>query len=267
MKNKSKLFVCAIGIGIAGALYLAAGSWLRGEMERSLSAACGRPVKVRSIYPVPPLAVRLAGVEIPPIEGEERSPLGVDSLKVWPGRGPGQRAFALEGRLADGRGGELGKVSVRGGYIRNGPLDAEVTVDYADIVKLSSYLEKILGTAPIRGSMRMETRLTLHQGVLMTRNEVEAAGVAFSGNVPTTLGPDGNRLVELLRDPQGKVHLTFIVAGKPGEKMDWSDLAAGAMREAMRQAMSHSIQRVLSETEQQKPVEELMRKKLDTLDR
>ena len=49
--------------------------------------------------------------------------------------------------------------------------------------------------------------------------------------------------------------------------MDWSDLAAGAMREAMRQAMSRSIQQVLSDTEQNKPVEELMRKKLDTLDR
>ena len=190
------------------------------------------------------------------------------SFALRPGVRPEEREFALAGRLEDSEGRPLGKVEARGTAFPDGPIDAVVKLSYGDLGKLAPYLRRLLGTAPARGSMEMETRLTMLQGVLMAHNEVMATGVFFSDDQPTTLGPEGNRLVELLKDPEGKIHLGFDVKGELGKKrMDWSDLAVGAMREAMRQAMSRSIQQVLSDTEQQKPVEELLRKKLDTLDR
>lgn len=189
------------------------------------------------------------------------------SFALRPGSRPREQEFALSGRLDDRNGRPSGTVEARGTSFPGGPIDAVVKLSYGDLVELAPYLRRVLGTAPSRGAVEVETRLTLHQGVLMAHNDLTATGVLFSDNQPTTLGPDGNRLVELLKDREGKIHLSFIVAGKPGEKMDWSDLAAGAMREAMRQAMSRSIQQVLSDTEQNKPVEELMRRQLDTLDR
>lgn len=189
------------------------------------------------------------------------------SFSIRPGSRPLEREFVLSGRLDDRNGRPLGTVEARGTSFPGGPIDAVVKLSYGDLVELAPYLRRVLGTAPSRGSVEVETRLTLHQGVLMAHNDVTATGVLFSDNQPTTLGPAGNRLAELLKDREGKIHLSFIVAGTPGKKMDWSDLAAGAMREAMRQAMSRSIQQVLTDTEQSKPVEELMRRQLDTLDR
>jgi len=183
------------------------------------------------------------------------------------GARPGERAFTLSGRLKDDQGRELGSVSARGTTLSGGPMDTQVALSYLDVGRLAGYLRKVLGTAPSRGAMQMQTRLTVYQGVLMAHSDVTATGVVFSDNQPTTLGLDGNRLVELLKDREGKIHVSFIVAGKLGKKLNWSDLAAGAMREAMRQAMSRSIQRVLSDTEQQKPVGELLQKKMDSLGR
>ncbi len=189
------------------------------------------------------------------------------SFAFRPGVRPEEREFALSGRLEDTEGQPLGRVETRGTAFPEGPVDAVVKLSHGDIGKLAPYLRRVLGTAPVRGAVEVETRLTLYEGTLMAHNDVTATGLFFSDSQPTTLGPDGNRLVELLKDREGKIHLSFIVARKPGEKVDWSDLAAGAMREAMRQAMTRSIQQVLSDTEQQKPVEELLRRKLDTLDR
>ena len=257
-----KLIFWIGAIAAMAGIYLATSAFLRGRMQAELTAVCKRPVTVRSAYWVLPPAVRLAGVEAPAIQGEERPPVRIDSLVVHPGVRPRERRFAVSGRLAQGR------FQAEGTYlIGEGPIDAQISLQYGDLANLAPYLRKVLGTALARGSMEMVSRLTVCQEVLMAHNDVTANGVLFSDNQPTTLGLDGNRLVELLKDREGKVHLSFIVAGKLGQNLDWSDLAAGAMREAMRQAMSRSIQQVLSDTEQQKPVEELMRKKLDTLDR
>ncbi len=265
MKLKWVLWLIAIA-AVAG-ITLAGVSSLRGRMQAELTAVCGRPVTVRSAVLTLPPAVRLVGVELPAIRGEERLPLRVDSIEVRPGARPRERRFSLSGRLEDGQGKKLGGVNAQGTYLIGGPIDAEVALTYDDLGDLAPYLRKVLGSAPARGSMEMQTRLTVHEGVLMAHNDVTATGVAFAGNEPTTLGPAGNRLLELLRDKEGKVHLSFIVAGKLGGEMDWSDLSAGAMRDAMRQAMSRSIQQVLTDTEQNKPVEELLRRKLDSLDR
>ena len=337
------------GIAVVAAVYLAAVSSLRGQMEETLSAASKRPVTIQAAQFVFPPAIRLTGLEVPAGRGEDRAPLKIDRIQArlttsawgqgqpggeveiihpqlyiewtreakiltemgggpivvasgtpiaqarisdgeitfidrlavpnvfWnlravsfalqPGTRPREQEFSLSGRLDDRNGHPLGTVEARGTSFPGGPLDADVTLSYGDVAELAPYLRRVLGTAPSRGAVQVETRLTFHQGVLMAHNDVTATGVLFSDNQPTTLGPDGNRLVELLKDREGKIHLSFIVAGKPGEKMDWSDLAAGAMREAMRQAMSRSIQQVLTDTDPDKPVEELMRKKLDSLDR
>lgn len=266
MKNAKSIKWVAVFLLLAGA-YVVAGVGFRGWAEKSLTAISKRPVKVRSAYLVFPPALRLVGVEVPPVAGEARSPIWVDFLTLRPGKRPGERPFTLKGRLPDAQGGELAKVDAQGTYFQGGPVDAVVISEFPDISRLSSYLKEILGTAPAQGSMRMTTKLTLHSNVLMAHNDVTATGVAFTSAEPTTLGPDGPRLVELLRDKEGKIQLNFIVAGNPNEGLDWSDLTAGAMRESMRQAMSRGILKVMSDTEQTKPVEELMRRQLDTLDR
>ncbi len=323
---------------------------LRSQMEQTLTAACKRTVTIQSAQFTLPPAIRLIGLELPPVRGEERTPLKVDwiqaslssaswlqgqpggeleifhpqltmewtlearavtamgggqvvvqsagipitrvrvhngeisfvdrlavpnvfwnlreaELSIQTSGRAGERAFTLSGRLKDQGNKDLGTVSARGTTLPGGPVDAEIALNYLDVGRLAGYLRKVFGTAPSRGSMQAEIRLTVHQGVLMAHSDVTATGVLFSDSQVTTLGLDGNRLVELLKDHEGKVHLSFIVAGKLGEKLDWSDLAAGAMREAMRQAMSRSIQRVLSDTEQSKPVGELLQKKMDSLGR
>lgn len=349
MKKKLKLLWWVIGLGAVLGVYLVGVSSLRGQMEAQLSTACKRTVTVQAAQFVLPPAIRLIGLEVPAVRGEDRSPVKIDviqarllasawgqgqlggevvvihpqihlewtleakalseaggspiivssgipiaqasvrngeittidrlavpnvfwnlrdvSFTIRPGVRPQEREFALSGRLDDRNGRPLGTVEAGGTSFRGGPIDAGVKLSYGDLSELAPYLRRVLGTAPSRGAVQVETRLTLHQGVLMAHNDLTATDILFSDSQPTTLGPDGNRLVELLKDREGKIHLSFVVAGKPGEKMDWSDLAAGAMREAMRQAMGRSIQQVLSDTEQQKPVEELLRRKLDTLDR
>ena len=266
---------------------LAASSWMQGQpggelevfhpqfyMEWTLEA---RAVTAMGGAPV----IQSAGVPITRVQVHNGDLTFVDRTTVpnvfWnfqetdftaqPGTRPAEQAFTLSSRLKDEQGRELGTVRARGTWLSGGPVDAQVELSDRDISKLSGYLRKVLGTAPSRGAMQMDVRLTVHQGVLMAHSDVTATGVVFSDSQPTTLGLDGNRLVELLKDRDGKIHLSFIVAGKLGEKLDWSDLAAGAMREAMRQAMSRSIQKVLSDTEQDKPVGELLQKKMDSLGR
>lgn len=267
MKNKLKLLGCLIGLVAAVGICLAAASSFRRELESTLTGLSRRPVRIRSAYLTFPPGIRLIGVEVLAVPGEARPPLRIDSLAVRPGGRPRERRFTLSGHLEDEQGKALGRFNAQGTFFREGPVDAQIALTYPDLSRLSAYLRQVLGAAPDRGAMEMKTRLTLFQEVLMAHNEVTATGVSFPSSELTTLGLDGNRLVQLLKDKEGKVHLSFIVAGKLGEKLDWSDLAAGAMREAMRQAMSRSILQVMSETEQKKPVEELMRRKLDTLDR
>ena len=266
MKSYLKLLlVIALAVGVAG--YFAAASSTRDKMERELSASLGRSVKVKSASFILPPAVKLQGVEVPAADGSSWSLHGA-TLVLRSGGRPRERQFELSGRLGHTDYPDLGAVNAVGTCIKDGgPIDATVRWTGADLPKLAPYLQPVLGVAPVRGTADVETQLTLHQGIVMAHNSVTATGVAFAGAEPTTLGPDGNRLIELLRDKEGKIHLSFIVTGKLGEKLDWSDLTTGAMREAMRQAMSRSILQVMSDTEQNRPVEERMRRKLDTLDR
>ena len=179
----------------------------------------------------------------------------------------GPCVFEGTGALADGMAGGKGRLKLDGSAVLpRGPVDASVSLTHGRVGELAPYLRQVLGTAPSRGTVEVASRVTLHGGVLMSKNDVSASGVGFPTDEPTVLGPDGNRLVQLLRSPDGKVSLSFVMTGEVGKGLDWSDLAAGAMREAIQQAMARGIQRVLSDTEQQ-PVEEAVRKGLDSLGR
>jgi len=189
------------------------------------------------------------------------------SLEVHPGPGEGRYRFRLSAALQTEAGEPTGTIQAEGSFFPRGPVDAKVLLTHERIQDLAPYLQPALGTGPGQGRIGLETRLTVLQGVLMAHNEVSAEGVAFPTEEPTTLGPDGNRLARMLADREGKIHLSFVVSGKLGQKMDWSDLAAGALHEAMRQAMMRSIQNVLGEKEQKQPVGEEVRKGLESLGR
>lgn len=179
----------------------------------------------------------------------------------------GRCAFDGAGSLGDGAPPGKGDLKLQGSAVLPwGPVDAVITLSHGEVGDLAPYLRQVLGTAPDRGMAQVQSRVTLHGGVLVAQNNVTAARVVFPTSDPTVLGPDGNRLVQLLKGPEGTVQLSFIVTGELGKGLDWSDLAAAAMREALQQAMARGIQRVLSDTEQQ-PVEEAVRKGLDSLGR
>ena len=182
-------------------------------------------------------------------------------------RGPGEYSVHLSARMVGDAQENLGKVGIDGSVISQGPVDGTVSVEHLKIERLSPYLRRILGAAPTQGQAQLTSRVTVDHGVAMTHNEVIASGVVFPNGERTTLDLEGNRLVELLRDPEGKIHLGFIVTGKLGGKLDWSDLAAGALREAMRQALSKSIQNVLQQSQDSRPAGEVLQEKLESIGR
>lgn len=182
-------------------------------------------------------------------------------------RGTSEYAVRFSGRLAGKEQEEIGRFEGNGSVLTHGPVDGEMTFRHQKIGVLAPYLRKVLGSAPTQGSAELKSRLTVHGGVLMAHNDVTAAGVVFPPKERTTLDLEGTRLVELLRDADGKVHLAFVVAGKLGQRLDWSDLAAGALRESMRQALARSIQKVLKDTEQRRPSEEVLQEKIESLGR
>ena len=79
------------------------------------------------------------------------------------------------------------------------------------------------------------------------------------------LGPSGNKLVEMLQEKDGKVHLSFAVEGKAGPGFDWQGTISSKVQEALRQAMSRSILKSLGDSEQN--VGEHVRKGIESLGR
>lgn len=183
------------------------------------------------------------------------------------GQAPGQYRFRFSSRLVTDSAEDIGLLKVEGTWVSGGPLDATLEIRHRNLKVLAPYLCKVLGTPPAKGRAELTTRLTIHQGVVMARNDVIAEEVSFPSDAVTTLDLEGNRLVDLLRDEEGKVHLGFIVAGKLGKKLNWSDMATGALREAMRQAVSRSIQKVLKENEESRPAGEVLQEKFDSTPR
>ena len=189
-------------------------------------------------------------------------------MEIAADRGPGEYSVRLSARLDDDAGKASGGLKLEGSVLLGGgPVDAVLEVDHGQVRQLSPYLRRILGTAPTQGQAHLTSRITVHEGVLMSRNDIVASEIVFPQGERTTLDLEGNRLVDLLRDADGKIHLGFIVTGRLGEKLDWSDLATGAMREAMRQALNKGIQKILSQMQEGRSAGEVLQDTLDSLGR
>lgn len=183
------------------------------------------------------------------------------------GSAAGEYLYRAQGSLEGEPNEPVGNLNVEASLLIRGPVQAKVLLEHRRLERLGPYLLRVLGAVPSRGSLRLESTVTLHAGVLLSHNEVQLEGVVFPTEEPTVLGPSGNRLMELLTNGEGKVRFHFLVTGRLAEGLDASDLAAGAMRESLRQAMSRGIQRVLKQTERTRPVEERLRNEMDSLGR
>ncbi len=175
-------------------------------------------------------------------------------------------SYELDAAIGRADGGEIGRLESQGSFIPDGPFEAKVSFRHDRMKELAPYLREVLGPTPVQGSLELDSRITVFRGVLMAHNQVSASDVRFATEEPTTLGPSGNRLVELLSDREGKVQLGFVVNGRLGQRLDWSDLAAAAMQTSLQQAMARGIQRVLGETEQQ-PLADRLQKGIESIER
>ncbi len=193
---------------------------------------------------------------------------GMD-LSVTSGTIKEQRLFSAAGELGGPSADILGRIQLEGSTLPQGPGEIKLSLGHQKIRILAPYIRKVLGTAPHRGSVELESRITFDatKGLIIAENELTANGIHFPDDQPTRLGPDGNRLAELLSDPEGNIHLGFVVTGKRGEPLDWSDLVAGALRQAMRQALARGIRDALVDSEQVKPLEDLIQKGIESLGR
>lgn len=182
------------------------------------------------------------------------------------GASPQARSFQGEGVLLGPDRNPVGRFTFDGTRVEEGALEVNVSLTHDQIQILAPYLRGLLGPTPVAGRLDLDSRVQVREGQLTAETQVTASGIRFATGEPTTLGPPGNRLAELLSDADGAVHLGFIVQGPLASEVSWLDLAAGSLREAMRKAMTRSIHRVLIESEQG-PVEDRLRQGLESLGR
>lgn len=194
----------------------------------------------------------------------------VEGLVVSLRRGPQLIEYnaSFAGSLAGASQGKpLGQCEIQLHLIGARTGEAQIRFSHEAIQFFAPYVRPVLGVAAPSGACELKSKITFHDTMLAAENELTARDVVFPTEEPTALGPAGNHLVELLKDSKGEIHLQFVVKGKIGERLDWSDLVSSALREAMRQGVSRSIQKVITDSEELKPVEELIRKGLESLGR
>lgn len=189
------------------------------------------------------------------------------NLTMKSSRKPEIWSYSASGSIQGESGRPVGRLEAEGELYRSPLSEATVSVRYQRLEQLSAYLRWILGAAPSRGSLQMTSSLRFLGGELLSDNQIEAAGVVFPTDEPTTLGPSGNRLVDLLRDSQGVVRLSFTVRGRLGERLDWSNLMEATLREALQQALARNIQKTLTEAEPPRSMEEAIRRGMESLGR
>lgn len=188
------------------------------------------------------------------------------SAGVSPSHHPGEYLYTVFGTITDAHKKPVGQCEISGHFFLVGTTEATISFKEMDLPFLAPYVNLVLGTAPSQGTCTLVSRVSAYQGALVADSTLSASGVAFPTEKPTLLGPTGNRLVELLRDSTGTIHLSFLLTGRPGEPLNWSTLTAGTIQESVRQGLAKGIQNVLSSTEQQ-PVEESVRRGMESLGR
>jgi len=177
---------------------------------------------------------------------------------------PEEYLYTILATVADAQKKPVGQCEINGHFFSNGTIEATVSLRQMDLGFLAPYAGAILGTSPSQGTCTLTSQVTLHEGGVLADSQLSASGVVFPTEQPTLVGPTGNRLVEMLRDSAGTIQLSFLVTGRPGEQLNWSELMTSTIRESVRQALAKGIQNVLSSTEQQ-PVEESVRKGLESI--
>jgi hypothetical protein len=302
--NKRFVWILVVALGVSG--YAIGMERLRQRLEGEFSRASGQAVKIQRAGWVFPVGVRLTGLtlflERTP-EGISGFPSGsgpggpflpfgrlqvrgaqvrlvdkkVSPETAWVFRKvrADLRSFGKSQRLifrgwaeleGDSRR-KVGEVSFSGERLPAGMVQAKVELQHNDLRQLSPYLTEILGVPPTAGTAALECSITSQGETLIAANNLTAQAVAFQSEKPTVLGIPGGRLVELLKDSEGKIRLNFLVTGRQGQKLDWSGLASAALAQSLRQAMARSIHRVLTDTEEVKPLEEKLHQGLESVGR
>jgi len=174
--------------------------------------------------------------------------------------------FRCSSELVDEKATPIGSLQADGHFVVGGPVDGKLVFQHAKIEALSPYVRRLLGTTLLKGAVELSSSFTLHEGLLISQNDLTATGLRFASGKIAFMDMEPDRVVDLLTDPNGEIHLSFRVAGSLKEKLDWSDLAASAMREALHQAMARSIKRTL-EAAQQGLLEERLRRQLESIER
>lgn len=176
--------------------------------------------------------------------------------------------FGVVGELQQSPQKPVGNFELKGEFFTEGTADADFSIRHEALEQLGPYVQPILGAVPSRGSAALQSKITLHEGMLIADNKLQITELSFAAaDQPTILGPASGRLVELLQDERGEIHLAFVVKGRLGEPLNWSDLVNSTLREAMKQALARNIQRTLTDIEKIKPIEELIQKGLESLGR
>lgn len=298
------VWILVVALGVAA--YAMGMEKLRQRLEKEFSQAAGRPVKIQRVGWAFPAGIRLTGAALflertpegisgfPSGSGPGALSIPLGRLQVREGQvrwvdkkvspetawvfrrvradlrffGRPQRLIfrgwaELEGDTRQ----KVGEISFSGEFLPAGMVQTQVELRHNDLNQLSPYLTEILGVPPAAGSAALVCSITSQGGTLIAANDLTAQGVAFQSEEPTVLGIPGGRLVELLRDPEGKIRLNFLVTGKQGQKLDWSGLAQAALAQSLRQAMARSIHRVLTDTEEVKPLEEKLHQGLESVGR
>lgn len=299
--NKRLVWILVVALGVAA--YAMGMEKLRQRLEKEFSQVSGRPVKIQRAGWAFPVGVRLTGLALflertpegilgfPSGSGPGGPSIPFGRLQVREGQvrwvdkkvspetawvfrkvRADLRSFGRSQRLIFRGWAELegdtrqkaGEVSFSGELLPAGMVQAQVELQHSDLRQLSPYLTEILGVPPAAGSAALKCSITSQGGTLIAANDLTAQGVVFQSEEPTVLGIPGGRLVELLKDPEGKIHLSFLVTGRQGQKLDWSGLAQAALTQSLRLGVARSIHRVLTDTEEVKPLEERLHQGLES---
>lgn len=293
-----KLLLGLIVVGLLLGAWRSGKVFLRERLEEKLSQACQRQVSIQSLEWSSPLSVRLRGVEpfsIDRAEGRwelssllKAQPLflldlpervltdqGITPAVPWRIRDVQLRLQCVShgyfsyarGELLGENGQPVGEFEWLGRPSSNGDQEGQLKVTHRQLQHLAPYFMRFIGVAPVEGVLSLKARVTVAGSDLAAENKLTAKDLVFPTAEPTVLGPAGDELVRLLRDPDGQIGLHFTVAGKMTDHFDWSEQMVVALRESLANGVTQSIQQALAVTEPIHTVEETLQKSLESSER
>lgn len=258
-----KLLLGLIVVGLVVGSYRAGTVALREALQDRLSSTLGRPVAIKSMDLAFPAGMNVIGLTVEPSTVNPAVALELHRLRIdWKGPSKGF-VYQGQGELKNQGGQRLASLQVVEGSCVGGLRQARLLLEQADLENWQPYLSILLGVPPPTGKFRVVSEVTLFDDTLTAQNQLTATDVVFSTEEPTVLGPTGNQIVRLLRDPEGKVRFSFVVKGRWAADFDWSEHLTAALRGELSKAVAQSIQQTLSDTEQTQLLEEMIRSSLE----